>query len=111
MSDQNESLGPTPAPWTITRFPDDPERYFISAPPTPEHPYNGVTKLIEILSDEDYPRRLADAELVVALVNHREKVIELARELKTIGDHLWSTNAIRGDQCKEIARRIESLMM
>jgi len=70
-----ESPGPetptehTPLPWRVRQHPNDPDEFHISAATPKGHPYHGSTKEIEIMSDEDYPTKRADAELIVRAVN------------------------------------------
>lgn len=58
----------TPEPWFVkyVRCGLDP---FVAANPYEGHRYFNVSTTIEILSDEDYPTKEADAERIVACVN------------------------------------------
>lgn len=73
----NEKLipdeGTTPGPWWIREHPKITDEFFLAASATKDHPYFGVTKDIQILSDEDYPAKRADAELIVKAVNAYRK--------------------------------------
>lgn len=51
----------TPTPWKIRIHPEDEDYFYIHAEMTEDHPYNGVSSGIEIMSDEGYPRKRADA--------------------------------------------------
>jgi hypothetical protein len=42
------------------------EHFFVQANTYPGHPYHGVSSGMEIIGDEDYPTKLADARLVAA---------------------------------------------
>lgn len=51
----------TPTPWKIRTHPANEDHFYIHAEMTEDHPYNGASSGIEIMSDEDYPRKRADA--------------------------------------------------
>lgn len=60
----------TPGEWEIKEVMG---QKFIAAKPYEGHPYFRRTTTIEIMSDEDYPTKDADIELIVALVNLAKK--------------------------------------
>lgn len=68
----------TPEKWRIRELAGDKEEFFIAADPPPSHPLHGRTKDIEIMSDEHYPTKRADAERIVACVNAMEGIADPA---------------------------------
>lgn len=56
----------TKEPWEIRHVNNQP---FIAAKPYEGHPYFNRTSTIEVMSDEDYPTKEADARRIVACVN------------------------------------------
>jgi hypothetical protein len=82
----------TPRPWRVREHPADPDEFHVSAPTPEGNPYYGVTAESEIMSDEEYPTKRADAELIVAavnclaqLLNERENLEILFRRWKEEG--------------------------
>lgn len=76
----------TPRPWEIKKFPDDSQfrnQFFIAAPMTEDNPYFGHARFAEILADDNYPRKLADAELIVRCVNAHSDLVEALRKTLT----------------------------
>lgn len=59
----------TPLPWWIRRNPHNQDEGILVAKPTEDHPYFGAATTIDVLGDEDYPRKMADMELIVQAVN------------------------------------------
>lgn len=53
----------TPGPWKVLTISGDP---FVAAEPYDGHPYFGVSRTIQILSDEDYPTKKGDARLIAS---------------------------------------------
>jgi hypothetical protein len=53
----------TPGPWTVLEVHGE---IFVAAEPIEGHPYFNRTRTTEIMSDEDYPRKDADAALISA---------------------------------------------
>jgi hypothetical protein len=75
----------TPAPWEVKEIPQL-GQFFVAAATTEDHPYHGSTRFIDILSDEDYPRKRADAALVSAapeLLKSVESLLYFAIHAKT----------------------------
>lgn len=66
---EDKSKAATPGRWWIREFPNNPERFFIAHETYPGHPYHNVASSGDIMSDEDYPTKRADAELICAVVN------------------------------------------
>lgn len=65
----------TPTPWYIQEHPAIEDEFYLAGQRTEDHPYFNVTSLgPDILSDEDYPRKRADAERIVACVNAFEGI-------------------------------------
>lgn len=56
----------TKEPWEVKYVQGRP---FIAAKPYEGHPYFGCTTTIEVMSDEEYPTKEADAHRIVACVN------------------------------------------
>jgi hypothetical protein len=56
----------TPGPWRVRFLPPNDESFFVQANTYPGHPYHGVTSGMDVIGDEDYPTKLADAHLVSA---------------------------------------------
>lgn len=61
----------TPGPWHLRVHPEYAEEFHVSATATEDHPYhpsrcNRASDQIEILSDESYPRKLADSAFIAA---------------------------------------------
>lgn len=72
----------TPGPWFVRFHPQDEEEFHVAGPMTPDHPYHSkYMKHIEVLSDEKYPRKLADARLIATA----PMGYELAQMLDTLG--------------------------
>jgi len=65
----------TPGEWRIREFPGREDQFFITAEPYVGHPYFGVTTTIEVMSDEDYPTKRADAEFIVHAVNNFDDLL------------------------------------
>lgn len=59
----------TPLPWWIRKHPHDESVGIVVAKPTEDHPYFRSTTTIDIIGDEDYPRKRADQEFIVRAVN------------------------------------------
>jgi hypothetical protein len=59
----------TPAPWFILEVEG---RRFLAAKTTPDHPYHNRTRFMDVVGDEDYPRKQADLELICRLRNQVE---------------------------------------
>src|SRR5271168_2751914 len=66
---QTQTKAHTPLPWRVREHPENPEQFHVSAQTPEGHPYFGVTKECEIMSDEDYPTKRGDAELIVRACN------------------------------------------
>lgn len=64
----------TPTPWWIRRNPNNSDEGILVAKPTEDHPYFGTTTTIDIIGDEDYPRKMADMALIVSSVNAHQKM-------------------------------------
>lgn len=75
----------TPGDWRIIEFPGREDRFFIAAKPYEGHPYFERTMTIEIMSDEDYPTKRADAEFIVRAVNSHDALVAA---LKIARQHL-----------------------
>lgn len=52
---------------------------FIAAKPYKGHPYFGVTSTLEVMSDEEYPTKEADAALIVEAVNSYDRLKRIER--------------------------------
>jgi len=65
----------TPGPWRVRQHPDDVEEFHISALTPEGHPYFGRTTETEIMSDEDYPTKRADADFIVQAVNNHDDLL------------------------------------
>ena len=63
-----DSTEHTPAPWRVIDIPTT-DKFFVAAEPYEGHPYYKRTRTIEVMSDEDYPTKRADAEHIVRCVN------------------------------------------
>jgi hypothetical protein len=62
----------TPEPWSIREHPSGDGDFYVSGPMTADHPYSTHPRRldsIEIMSDEDYPRKRMDGDRIVACVN------------------------------------------
>src|SRR5579872_2154823 len=83
----------TPGPWRVITLPEPYSKTFVAAEPYEGHPYHGCSRTIEIMSDEDYPTKLADAQLIsqapemiglcqriIAYINHPDDKPYLALE-------------------------------
>ena len=66
----------TPLPWRVRVHPADPEEFHVSAKTPPDDPYYGGTAETQILSDESYPRKRADADYIVRACNSYPKMRE-----------------------------------
>lgn len=66
----------TPIPWQVRINPADEGMFYVSAPTPENHPYFGRTKDVEIMSDEDYPTKYADARYIVKSANYHERLKE-----------------------------------
>lgn len=79
----------TKKPWMVLSIHGD---EFVSAIPYKDHPYFGCTTTIEVMSDEEYPTKSADAKLIAASRNALPeliRVIELAEgALKPLHDEI-----------------------
>jgi hypothetical protein len=53
----------TPGPWEVLAVKGE---IFVAAKPVEGHPYFNRTRTTEIMSDEDYPRKIDDAHLISA---------------------------------------------
>ena len=101
--DITKLTGFTPGPWRVRVHPFNSDEFYVSAPMTAEHPYCGRATGIEILSDEDYPTKRADASLVAAspvLLELAKLGLELAEEV-SFGDNL--------ERQAELARALREL--
>jgi hypothetical protein len=78
----------TPTPWRVRELIDRPDLFHVSAPTPEGHPYHGHTKEIEIMSDEHYPTKRADAEFIVRAVNSHEALVEACNEAKKALEYL-----------------------
>jgi len=73
----------TPRPWRVREHPANADEFHVSAKCPPDDPYYGRCEETEIMSDEDYPRKRADAELIVSAVNAHDALVaacEAARD-------------------------------
>lgn len=59
----------TPGKLNVREAREDPEIFYVNAATYEGHPYHGVASGMEVIGDEDYPTKRADAELIVALWN------------------------------------------
>ena len=64
----------TLGPWEVREVMG---QVFVSAEPYEGHPYFGRTKTIEIMSDEDYPTKEADAHLIAAAPMQHDLLVAL----------------------------------
>lgn len=89
----------TPVPWRVREHPQSAEEFFISAPRPKGHPYENVTKEIEVMSDERYPTKRADADFIVLAVNaHKEMLVALEVALQ------WCAGEVRSQLLAAIAK-------
>ena len=70
----------TPGERRVRVHPTDPNEFHVSAPCPKGHPYHGRTTEMEVLSEEDYPTKRADAEAHVALHNAAPALLDAAEE-------------------------------
>ncbi|MGJ0509094.1 MAG: hypothetical protein ACR652_18625 [Methylocystis sp.] len=61
----------TPEPWQVLEVHGE---VFVAANTYEGHPYHNRTRTIEIMSDEDYPTKEADAHRIAACVNACEGI-------------------------------------
>lgn len=78
----------TPEPWRVREHPDDPNEFHVSAPVPAGHPYEGRTKEMEVMSDELYPTKRADAERIVACVNVCKGIVNPETAIPVVIDAL-----------------------
>lgn len=71
----------TPTPWRVLEVMG---QKFVASEPTEDHPYFNRTKSVEILSDEEYPRRDADVAFIVRACNAHEELVTLVRQYKAL---------------------------
>jgi hypothetical protein len=74
----------TPAPWTVKEING---QEFVSAAPYEGHPYFGCSSTIEIMSEEEYPTKSADARLIAAAPDLLEACKNAVQGCKGMG---WS---------------------
>ena len=77
----------TPLPWRVREHPADVDEFHISAATPTDHPYFESTKEIEIMSDERYPTKRADAEFIVQAVNAHEGLLAALERLMSLQYH------------------------
>lgn len=88
----------TPTPWHVRVLPAHDDMFFIEAPMPNDHPYFGACPYIEIMSDEDYPTKRADADLIVRAVNSHEALVAAAKAvLLSAGWPKGSSRLIHGE--------------
>lgn len=78
----------TPLPWRVREHPENPDEFHISGKTPKFHPYFGVTDECEIMSDEDYPRKRADAEFIVKAVNEYAHLSSWKSQMMQVFDQL-----------------------
>ena len=73
-----DTTKPTPGEWFIRElFPGTETMFYIAAPTYEGHPYHGAASSMEIMSDEDYPTKRADAEFIVEAVREYRKILAI----------------------------------
>ncbi|HEC66589.1 MAG TPA: hypothetical protein ENI23_15040 [bacterium] len=81
----------TPTPWKIQNHPADPTEFYLAGQKTEDHPYyNSTSYPPEILSDEDYPRKRADAERIVACINAMEGIADPEKFMSQFKEPIFS---------------------
>lgn len=69
----------TPTPWYVLEVMG---KKFLAAKPTPDHPYFQKTRNMDIVGDEDYPRKDADLAFIVEAVNPHERLLAENQRLR-----------------------------
>ena len=69
----------TPGPWSVREEPHD---CFVEGVAYEGHPYFQMCHRVQILSDEDYPTRLADARLIAAAPDLLSALKGIVREIR-----------------------------
>ncbi len=75
----------SPGPWIVLELNGE---VFVAAKPYPGHPYYNRTRTIQVMSDEDYPAKAADARLVATspkMLEALDACIDLLSSLQNIG--------------------------
>lgn len=75
-----DTTKPTPGEWFVREAKGRPDMFHIAAPTYEGHAYHGVASSIEIMSDEDYPTKRADADFIVEAVREYRKILALRAE-------------------------------
>jgi hypothetical protein len=93
----------TPGDWEVKEVRG---QVFVAAPPYEGHPYFGVSRTIEIMSDEDYPTKEADAWLLAAspklLTACQEALDFIQRLLDGTPDEATDLLDNHGEDCEAI---------
>lgn len=77
-------LNHTPIPWRVREHPEDEGQFFVEGRVTQDHPYFGHSSGgVEIMSDEDYPRKRDDA----SVISTAPEGYALAREIVSLDIH------------------------
>ena len=78
----------TPGEWKVLEIPEQPDQFFVAAVPTPDHPYYQRTRYMDVIGDENYPRKRDDAELIAHAPSDIAYLLERVNALRKYVRHL-----------------------
>lgn len=93
----------TPGEWRVLEVMG---KKFLAAKPTPEHPYFNRTRNMDVIGDEDYPRRDFDLHLAAAARTALPSLLLEVERLERERDEVWPivANAVGPKAAAEIFR-------
>jgi hypothetical protein len=89
----------TPGPWSVRQAHGT---VWVEAPTTEDDPYFGVVPKNEVMCDEEYPRKLADAQLISTAPDLLKESTALLKTLDDSGNidlTLWFSNVRKAAAC------------
>ena len=98
----------TPGDWEVKEVMG---QVFVAAPPYEGHPYLGMSSTIEIMSDEDYPTKEADAWLIAAsprLLTACREALDLIKRLLSDGSDEAADLPDLEEHCENVQETLQA---